>query len=42
MELAFDGYLFDPEGNRLEIWDYFREDVADDINRLRDESRARR
>jgi hypothetical protein len=35
-------YLFDPEGNRLEIWDYFREDVADDINRLRDESGARR
>jgi catechol-2,3-dioxygenase len=31
-------YLFDPERNRLEIWDYFREDVPDDIDRLRDES----
>jgi catechol-2,3-dioxygenase len=33
-------YLFDPEGNRLEIWDYFREDVDGDIDRLRDESAA--
>jgi catechol-2,3-dioxygenase len=31
-------YLFDPEGNRLEVWDYFREDVADDIDRLREVS----
>ena len=29
-------YIFDPEGNRLEVWDYFREDVADDIDRLRE------
>jgi catechol-2,3-dioxygenase len=35
-------YLFDPEGNRLEIWDYFREDVEDDIERLRDPGARRR
>lgn len=35
-------YLFDPEGNRVEIWDYFREDVEDDIERLRDSSPPRR
>ncbi|HEY2052863.1 MAG TPA: VOC family protein [Solirubrobacterales bacterium] len=35
-------YLFDPEGNRLEIWDYFHGDAADDVDRLRDESRQRR
>jgi catechol-2,3-dioxygenase len=29
-------YLFDPEGNRLEIWDYFQEDR--NIDRLRDAS----